>query len=205
MRAVRVVFIVEGAADPVEGFGAQGVRFLPVAAGPGEFDARISCFHFAPGSHVNEAPFFQDSVLLVVYGELTLYWDETLKIDLLSGMGAALEAGEANRLESTQGAIVLAVESPRLVATKQGISTPARIMANQHWPTDPAPRRRRSLRSVIKTNYYRIKLWRMYWAALRSFLARSFRAKDGGSSRTPVIAERARDDSARKADLPRAE
>jgi len=202
---VRVVFFVEGAADPVEGFEAQGVRFLPIAAGPGEFDARISCFHFAPGSHFTEAPFFQDSVLLVVHGELTLYWDESARVDLSAGMGAALDAGEPNRLESTQGAIVLAVESPRLIATKQGISSPDRI-AHQRWPTDPPPRRRRTVRSLIETNYYRIKYWRLYWGLLRKFLARSCKPqKDSGSSCTPVIAEETRDNCARKADLPRAE
>jgi hypothetical protein len=68
---MRVVFFVEGATDPIEGFEARGVRFVPIAAGPGEFDTTISCFHLAPGSHLSQIPFLQDTMLLVLHGELT--------------------------------------------------------------------------------------------------------------------------------------
>ena len=200
---MRVVFFVEGATDPIDGFEARGVRFVPIAAGPGEFDTTISCFHLAPGSHLSQIPFLQDTMLLVLHGELTLRGHENWPFDLLAGMGVELGPDEIRGFESAKGAIVLAVESPGLIATKQAISTPDRI-AHQSWPTDPP--RRRTLGSVIESIYLKFKYWRLHWVRFRTFLARSCRTqKDTGSSGTSAIAKQTRDDCAREADVPRAE
>lgn len=58
------------------------------------------------------------------------------RLDLLSGMGLVIDAGERFTLESPQGAIVLLVESERLAANERGISSPERIKG-QRWPGEP--------------------------------------------------------------------
>lgn len=127
----QFIHFTEGATDPLEEFDARGVRFVPLAAGEEERDATVSCLHFAAGGWIAEAPCFHDGVLLVVHGELTVCGMSRLQ--LYPGMGVVLGAGQPAQLESRQGAIVIAIESPRLRATARGISTPERIMG-QRWP-----------------------------------------------------------------------
>jgi hypothetical protein len=58
-----------------------------------------------------------------------------IRIDIHAGMGCVLDADEAYALESEEGAIVLIVESDRLLPHARGISTPERV-AGQTWPSD---------------------------------------------------------------------
>jgi hypothetical protein len=94
------------------------------------------------------------------------------EIELSGGMGVVLSAGEPVRLESDEGAIVIAVEAPRLIATLRGCSTPGRTMG-QRWPGERLPRR--TLGSMIRSIYYRIRWWRLELSRLRKFLARKSR------------------------------
>jgi hypothetical protein len=54
MRAVSIIYFVEGATDPVDEFDAKCVRYIPVASGPEDCDTKVSCFHLAPGSQMAE-------------------------------------------------------------------------------------------------------------------------------------------------------
>ncbi|MGH8226501.1 MAG: hypothetical protein ACREU3_01135 [Steroidobacteraceae bacterium] len=134
---MQVIHFTAGASAPLEAFGARGIRFLPLAAGPTERDARLSCLHLAPGGRIDETPHLHDCALLTVQGRLTLWAEESGgRVDLFAGMGVVLSAGEPAHLESEEGAILLLVESPQLMATAPGLSTPTQI-AGQRWPGEP--------------------------------------------------------------------
>jgi hypothetical protein len=75
------------------------------------------------------------------------------------GMGLVLGAGEAFRVESNEGAILIVVEAPRLIPTSRGYSTPDRIMG-QCWPGERPPRK--TLRSMIDSVRFRIRWWRLW-------------------------------------------
>ena len=145
MRENPIVFFVEGATDPIDDFGAVG-------------DTRVSCFHLAAGARIAEIPTCQDSALLVVQGRLTADWCGGF-IEMYGGMGVVLDAGHAVRVWSDDGAVVILVEAPRLIATRRGISTPDRIMG-QGWPGE-APSRK-ALKSVIESVRFRIRWWRVW-------------------------------------------
>jgi hypothetical protein len=172
---VKVIHFTEGAADPLEDFEARGVRYVPLASAQGEVGASVvSCFHLSAGARITETPCVHDCVLLVVQGRLTLRGiDDPERIhlfpgrhDLSGGMGVVLNAGEPMRIESDEGAIVIAVEAPQLLATARGLSTPARLW-HQRWPGEQPPRR--TLRTVIRTIRFRIRYWRWIpWFARRS-------------------------------------
>jgi hypothetical protein len=163
---MKVIHFTRGAADPIDDFEAQGVRYVPLAGAQGEVGATlVSCFHLSPGSRIAETPCFHDSVLLVVQGRLTLWGIEyPTRIDMYGGMGVALSAGEPVRLESDEGAIVVAVEAPQLLATARGLSTPDRV-SHQNWPGERPPRR--TLGTVIRAIGYRIR-----YSPLRLWFAR---------------------------------
>jgi hypothetical protein len=157
MRPLSIIYFVEGATDPI---AAKGVRYVPIAEGPEHCDTKVSCFHLAPGARMTRAPCYQDGVLLVVQGRLIASSDSwaDAEIDFSGGMGAVLRAGEALRVKSDEGAIVVMVEAPRLGATSQGISTPQRIMG-QTWPGERPPRE--TLHSRIRSTMFWLRFWRL--------------------------------------------
>ncbi len=147
---VKVIHFTEGAADPIEDFEARGVRHVPLANALGDIGASVvSCFHIGAGGRITETPCVHDCVLLVVQGRLTLWGIDDPernylfpgRVDLSGGMGVVLNAGEPMRIESDEGAIVIAVEAPQLLATARGLSTPARV-AYQRWPGEQRPAER---------------------------------------------------------------
>jgi hypothetical protein len=158
MRKNPVVFFVEGATDPIDAFGAVGVRHVPLATGPEDCDTRVSCFHLAAGARITEIPTCQDSVFLVVQGYLTADWCSG-DIEMSAGMGVVLEAGRAVRVWSDDGAVLILVEAPRLVATQRGVSTPDRIMG-QGWPGEVPPRK--TFKRRIQSIRFRIRWWRLW-------------------------------------------
>jgi hypothetical protein len=167
MRPVSVIYFVEGATDPIDEFDAEGVRYVPVASGPEDCDTKVSCFHLAPGAEMAEIPCFQDSALLVVHGRLTAsanYWAGA-GIEISGGMGVVFDAGEAVRVKSDEGAIVIVVEAPRLIATSQGISTPQRIMG-QSWADERPPHK--TLSSMIGSIRFRVRWWRIWLGRMRA-------------------------------------
>jgi hypothetical protein len=153
-----VVFFVEGATDPIRGFGAKGVRHVPLASGPEDCDTRVSCFHLAAGARIAEIPTCQDSAFLVVQGRLTADWAGA-DIEMSGGMGIVLDAGHAVRVRSDDGAVVILVEAPRLIATSRGVSTPHRIMW-QTWLGEVPPRK--TLKGTIQSLRFRIRWWRVW-------------------------------------------
>ena len=171
---MKVIHFTEGAADPIKDFDARGVRYVPLASEQSEVCASVvSCFHLSAGARITETPCVHDCVLLVVQGRLTL-WEINYRdrfdmvpgrVDLSGGTGVVLNAGEPMRIESDDGAIVVAVEAPQLLATARGLSTPARLW-QQRWPGEQPPRR--TLRTVIRTIRFRIRNWRWIpWFARR--------------------------------------
>jgi hypothetical protein len=157
MRENPIVFFVEGATDPIDDFGAKGVRHVPLATGPEDCDTRVSCFHLAAGARIAEIPTCQDSAFLVVQGRLTADWCGG-NIEMSGGMGVVLDAGHAVRVWSDDGAVVILVEAPRLIATRRGISTPDRIMW-QGWPGERPPGK--TLMRVVQSIRLRMRWWRL--------------------------------------------
>jgi hypothetical protein len=159
--AKQFIYFVEGATDSVDDFDAQGVSFVPLAGGPGDCDPKVSCYHLAPGAQIAEIPCFSDIALLVVHGRLTAKgdWWADCGIEMSGGMGLVLGAGEALRVESDEGAILIVVEAPRLIATSRGYSSPERIMG-QCWPGERPPRK--TLSSMIDSVRFRIRWWRLW-------------------------------------------
>jgi hypothetical protein len=96
-----------------------------------------------------------------VHGRLTAKgdWWGDCGIEMDGGMGLVLGAGEALRVESDEGAILIVVDAPRLIATSRGYSTPERIMG-QCWPGDRP--RRKTLSSMIRSLRFRIRWWRLW-------------------------------------------
>jgi hypothetical protein len=129
---MQVIHFTRGATDPLKDFCAKGTGFVPLVDGGG--DAHVSCLHLSAGAQISEPPATHDCALLVVHGHVIMTVEDSgARLDLYSGVGAVLKAGEHYGLESPLGAIVLAVESQRLEPTRRGISTPGRI-AGQRWP-----------------------------------------------------------------------
>jgi hypothetical protein len=162
-----IIHFVQGATDPIDDFDAEGVSYVPIASGSDECGTKLSCFHLAPGAEIAEIPCFHDSALLVVHGRLTASGDcwGGCGIEMSGGMGVVLGAEEAVRVASDEGAIVIVVETPRLIATSRGISTPERIIG-QRWPGERPPRE--TLGSIIGSIYFRIRWWRLWLARWRA-------------------------------------
>jgi hypothetical protein len=144
---VEVIHFTVGATDPLPSLLAHGARSVPLAEGNGQ--TRLSCLHLAAGSQLSEPLATYDCALLLVHGHVIFTMIETeylpdptilMRLDMYAGMGLVVKSTEHYTLESVGGAILLAVESPRLDATLSGISTPARI-AGQRWPSEDLPKR----------------------------------------------------------------
>ncbi len=159
---MQVIHFTQGTTDPIDDFDAQGIRFVPLAGGENDGDPTVSCIHLIPGGRIAETPCIHDCALLVVQGRLKLTEIEySIRLDLSAWMGVVLSAGEPVQLESEEGAIVVAVESPRLTATARGRSTPDRV-SGQHWPGERP--RRRTPGAMIRTLGDRIRWWRLLLA-----------------------------------------
>jgi hypothetical protein len=58
---MKVIHFTQGAADPIDDFEAQGVRYVPLAGAEGDVGATVvSCFHLSSGSRIAETPCFHD-------------------------------------------------------------------------------------------------------------------------------------------------
>ena len=131
---MRVIHFTHGATDPLEGFGAKGVRFLPLADGQG--DTHVSCAHLDPGAEIQAPSLTHAATLLVVHGRVTItHLVTTANINMSAGMGVVFAKEEPYTFRSDTGAIVLLVESDELTPHPRGISSPERI-AGQTWPSD---------------------------------------------------------------------
>jgi hypothetical protein len=150
---VHLVHFTRGATNPIENFGARRVRFVPLARGESDRDPTVSCYHIGAGGRIAEVPSIHESALLVVHGYVTFSVINGGRANMSAGMGMVLNDGEHVRLESDTGAIIVAIESPTLDATAQGISSPERIFG-QVWPGE---RRPWSLRGVMRSMYYRFR------------------------------------------------
>src|SRR5882724_11817222 len=107
-----VIHFTERATDPLEGFGASGASFLPLADGQG--DTHISCLHLEIGGKI-EAPSITHAVaLLIVHGRVTIEQGTGPRIHFSGGMGAVFSPNEPYTLKSDTGAILLLVESQEL-------------------------------------------------------------------------------------------
>src|SRR5450631_829755 len=129
-----VIHFTRGATDPLTGFDAQGVRFLPLADGYG--DTHLSCVHLEEGATIKAPAITHAAALLVVHGRITITTHEVeSKIRFLAGMGAVFAHEERYSLESDTGAILLIVESEELTPHARGIASP-----RPHRRTDVAER-----------------------------------------------------------------
>jgi len=136
---MQVIHFTRGAADPLDAFRARETALVNLANADG--GSQISCVHLAPGAQVLEPPATHDCALLVVHGRMTLTARDTgMRLALEAGVGVTLKSGECYALESESGAVVIAIDAPRIQPTAAGISTPARI-AGQRWPGEAAPPR----------------------------------------------------------------
>jgi hypothetical protein len=118
---MRVIYFTEGATDWLNGFRAQRARSVPLASGGGKTD--LGCLHLMPGARIIDPPGTHDCALPVSYGQVLVLEGQGGTVNLPCGMGAVITANVRYRLESERGAIVLTMESHRLEATAQGIST----------------------------------------------------------------------------------
>jgi hypothetical protein len=158
-NVMQVVHFTAGATDPLKRFSAHGVRFVPLADGAGEDETFVSCLHLEPGAWMNDPPAERDYSILVVQGEVTFVETDTrARLELSSGVGVVMNADDRYRLKSEKGAILILVEAERLEATECGISLPERIVG-QTWPGEQQTPRPRTLLSVVRKIFYRLK-WR---------------------------------------------
>jgi hypothetical protein len=131
---MRVIHFTHGATDPLEGFGATGARFLPLADGIG--DTHVSCMHLEEGATIEAPSITHAAGLLVVHGRITITTEyPESQIRFLAGMGAVFDSDERYSIESDCGAIVLILGSDQLTPHGRGISSPEHI-AGQTWPSD---------------------------------------------------------------------
>ena len=128
---MKVIHFTEGAAEVFESSRVSLTKFVPLLQGPAE--TYITCLHLLPGAHLVELPTSQECALMVVSGFVTvLIFEPHVSVDLRAGVGVVIEEGEGYALESSEGAIVIAVNAERLNVSKEAISTPERIM-DQTW------------------------------------------------------------------------
>jgi len=122
---VQVLHFTPGCLDP-DGFRKKGtVAAMPLAASCGA--SEISCVYLAPGGSVTVSPATSAQLYLVVNGQVTGMFDRNLRIEIWAGAGFVLEASESCRLESTAGAVLIAVESAEMTANPCGLSLPERV------------------------------------------------------------------------------
>jgi hypothetical protein len=134
---MNIIHFTRGATDPLEGFGAKGARFLPLADGQG--DTHVACAHLDPGAEIQAPSLTHAAALLVVHGRITIVSEHgsTRNINIYAGVGAVAEPQEPYTFKSDLGAILLIVEAEQLLPHPRGISSPERI-AGQAWPGDRA-------------------------------------------------------------------
>ena len=131
---MKVIHFTEGAAEPFESSQVCLTKFIPLLQGTA--DTYVTCLHFLPGASVVELPTAQECALMIVFGTATiLNFDPRCSIDLSPGVGVVVEEGEGYALQTSQGAIVIAVNAERLNVSKEAISSPERIMG-QTWPAE---------------------------------------------------------------------
>jgi hypothetical protein len=129
---MRVIHFTHGATDPLQGFGATGARFLPLADGTG--NAHISCLHLETNAKIPSPSLTHAAALLCVRGRIAVT-TTAARINIHAGSGCVLEEDESYSLTSEPGAILLIIESDHLEAHECAISTPQRI-GGQQWPSD---------------------------------------------------------------------
>lgn len=138
-RVMQVIHFTRGAADLLDGFRAREAALVNLANADGA--SQISCLHLAPGAQVLEPPATHDCALLLVHGRMTVTAHDTgVRLALEAGVGITVGTGERYTLESETGAIVIAIDAPRINPTAAGISTPQRT-GGQRWPGEEAPSR----------------------------------------------------------------
>jgi hypothetical protein len=132
---MQVIHFTEGATDPLQGFGAQRAKFVPLADGTG--DTHVSCLYLDAGAQIPGPPCTHDCTLLIVHGQVIFRGEGGVpRLDLSPGVGLVMKAGQHYTLKSAKGGIALLIESDSLAANARGISTPDRIMG-QRWPGEP--------------------------------------------------------------------
>ncbi len=132
---MQVLHFTPGCLDP-NGFRKKGtVVAMPLVASSG--DSEISCLYLAAGGSVTLPPAPYAQLHLVVNGRVIGTFDHSLRIEIWAGVGFVLEASESCRLESTAGAVLIAVESAAMTADPCGLSMPERV-SGQVWPDFPS-------------------------------------------------------------------
>lgn len=135
--AKRIVKINNDVSDlPGCGVAALRLHLIPRFADVGrQFRKKplLTCLHFLPGGKVLAPPVTHDSALLIVSGKVDVLLDAGDRASLIGGMGVVIKSRQHHSLHSPTGAVAIAVESGRLQATQEAISTPERIMG-QRWP-----------------------------------------------------------------------
>ena len=156
---MRVVLFTEGATDPLRGFRAHGVKFVPLADGAGHNETHVSCFHFEPGGWISDPPVLRDAAIFVVQGAVTVMGQKpAIRLDLSPGVGIVVDADARYRVESDGGAVLMLVEAERLEATDLGMSSPERIWG-QVWPGERLQLGRRTVLGRVLSMYRRWR-WR---------------------------------------------
>jgi hypothetical protein len=117
-----VIHFTQGATDPLNDFGAKGVRFLPLADGTG--DPHVSCAHLESGATIQAPSITHTAALLVVHGQISVITEHGARINILAGMGAIFDRNEPYTIESDTGAIILIVESDKLTGNPHRIRRP---------------------------------------------------------------------------------
>ena len=152
-----VIHFTKGATDPLLGFRAHDIGFVPLADGAGADETYVSCLHLGAGGWVSDPPSMRDSAILIVQGTATFTLGKPrMRLKLVPGVGVVVNADDRYRLESDLGAIVIVIESECLEATELAISTPDRI-CGQTWPGESVISRRRTLLSAIRSLYHRMR------------------------------------------------
>ena len=115
---MKVIHFTEGAAEPFESSQVCLTKFIPILHGTA--DTYVTCLHFLPGASVVELPTAQECALMIVFGTATiLNFEPRCSIDLSPGVGVVVEEGEGYALQTSQGAIVIAVNAERLNVSKE--------------------------------------------------------------------------------------
>jgi hypothetical protein len=130
---LQVIHFTAGATDPLTEPHVQGARFVQLARGSGA--AQLGCLHLAAGGSLPRRSMPHDSALMTVHGTISVIADDGLRLDICSGVGVTLNAGEYFSLESESGGVMVLFQCQRLEALESGISSPERIRG-QDWPGD---------------------------------------------------------------------
>jgi hypothetical protein len=127
-----ILHFTPGSLDPDNTRRHRTVAHMPLASGNGDFD--ISCLYLAPGGQIAVPPVRHAQLLLVVNGKFEATFAHGLWLEPSAGVGVLLKEGESCQLESSTGAVIIALEGKQIEADPCGISTPKRVMGQQ-WPS----------------------------------------------------------------------